>query len=171
MMGGRGGGSGGRWNLSLFHSIKLTDTIDIGPGLPQLDLLDGDATGSSGGSSRHTVDLDGGWSYKGIGLRANAKYQSGTTVFGSDTAASTDDLKFGDQFTFNLTSFVNFDQQPKMVEAVPFLKGSRLRLSVQNVFDNVQKVTNGAGVVPIAYQPGYLDPRGRYVEVSFRKMF
>lgn len=168
MMGGRGGGAGGRWNLSLFHSIKLTDTINIGPGLPQLDLLDGGATGSSGGSSRHTVDLDGGWSFKGIGFRGNAKYQSGTTVYGSDSA---DTLNFGDQFTFNLTSFVNFDQQPKMVEVVPFLKGGRLRLSVQNVFDSVQKVTNSAGDVPIAYQPAYLDPRGRYVEIAFRKMF
>ena len=166
--GGPGGGSSGRWNLSLFHSIKLTDTIDMGPGLPQLDLLSGDATGSSGGSSRHVVDLDGGWSYKGFGLRGNAKYQSGSTVKGSEAA---EDLKFGDLFTVNLTAFVNFDQQEDVVKAVPFLKGSRVRLSVQNIFDTVQKVTDSTGAVPDAYQPGYLDPRGRYVEISFRKMF
>ena len=165
---GPGGGSGGRWNLSLFHTIRLTDTIDMGPGLPTLDLLDGSATGSSGGTARHQLDLDAGWFYKGFGLRGNAKYQSATTAEGDSI---NDQLRFGELLTFNLSAFMNFDQRPKMVEAVPFLKGSRLRLSINNVTNAIQSVRNREGEVPLTYQPGYLDPRGRYVEISFRKMF
>ena len=163
-----GGGSGGRWNLSLFHTIRLTDTIDMGPGLPKLDLLDGSATGSSGGTARHQLDLDAGWFYKGFGIRGNAKYQSATRAEGDSI---NDQLRFGELLTFNLSAFMNFDQQPKLVEAVPFLKGSRLRLSVNNVTNAIQTVKNREGDVPLTYQPGYLDPRGRYVEISFRKMF
>lgn len=166
-MGGPGGGAGGRWNLSLFHTIKLTDTVDIGPGLPQLDMLNGDATGNNGGSSRHVVDLDGGWSYKGFGLRGNAKYQSGSTVIASDE----EQLRFHDHFTVNLMAFVNFDQQPDVIKSVPFLKGSRIRLSLQNAFNSIQKVTDSTGEVPTAYQSAYMDSRGRYFEIDFRKMF
>ena len=166
--GGMGGGSGGRWNLSLFHTIRLTDTIDMGPGLPKLDLLDGSATRSSGGTARHQLDLDAGWFYKGFGIRGNAKYQSATRAEGDSI---NDQLRFGELLTFNLSAFMNFDQQPKLVEAVPFLKGSRLRLSVNNVTNAIQTVKNREGDVPLTYQPGYLDPRGRYVEISFRKMF
>lgn len=165
--GGMGGGSGGRWNLSLFHTIRLTDTRVIDPLLPALDFLDDSATGSSGGTARHVLDLDGGWFNKGVGFRANAKYQSGTSVNGNGE----DQLRFGELLTFNLSAFVNFDQQPGIIEAVPILKKSRIRLSVNNVTNATQSVRDRFGEVPLTYQPGYLDPRGRYVELSFRKMF
>ncbi len=168
MMGAGGGGAGGRWNVSLYHTIRLTDTINMGPDLPILDLMDGGATGSNGGTSRHIVDLDGGWFYKGLGFRGNAKYYSPTTV---NTDLTEDQLRFGGLLAFNLSAFINFDQKAKLIEDVPFLKGSRLRLSINNVTNVKQKVTNGLGEVPLSYQPGYIDPRGRYVELSFRKMF
>ena len=65
-----GGPQGGRWSVSLYHTYKLTDTILIRPGVPELDLLDGSATGSGGGSNRHLLELDGGVFYKGMGVAA-----------------------------------------------------------------------------------------------------
>ena len=53
----------------------------------------------------------------------------------------------------------------------PFLKGSRLRLSVDNIFDAQRKITDGNGIVPLNYQPGYIDPLGRYIELEWRKTF
>lgn len=175
-MGGRGGGGpggmfggpqGGRWQVSLYHTIKLTDKVLIRPGVPELDLLNGSATGNGGGSNRHLFELDGGLFNKGMGVRLSAKYDSGSTV----TGGSAGDLKFGDLATFNLRFFVDLNQKAKLTEKLPFLKGSRLRLSVDNVFDAQRKITDGNGIVPLNYQPGYIDPLGRYIELEWRKTF
>ena len=162
------GGDGGRWTVALYDNIRFLDQVQIRPGLPVLDLLGGDATGGNGGSPRHSFDLDAGWFNKGIGLRATGSYQSGSVVTGA-TAAST--LRFGDLATFNLNAFLNFDSRKKLVEEVPFLKGARFRLSVQNVFNAIRDVRDGAGLIPIGFQPGYVDPRGRYIELDIRKRF
>ncbi|WP_338426146.1 TonB-dependent receptor plug domain-containing protein [Sphingopyxis kveilinensis] len=162
-----GGPQGGRWQVSLYHTLKLTDTVLIRPGVPELDLLGGSATGSGGGSNRHLLELDGGVFYKGMGMRLSAKYDSGSSVTGGNAG----DLDFGDLATFNLRFFVGFDQQPKLTEKLPFLKGSRLRLSIDNLFDAQRKITDANGVVPLNYQPGYIDPLGRYIELEWRKTF
>ncbi|HMO77218.1 MAG TPA: ABC transporter ATP-binding protein [Sphingopyxis sp.] len=162
-----GGPQGGRWQVSLYHTVKLTDTVLIRPGVPELDLLNGSATGSGGGSNRHLVELDGGVFNKGLGVRLSAKYDSGSRV----TGGSAGDLNFGDLATFNLRVFMDFNQKPKLIEAVPFLKGSRLRLAVDNIFDAQRRITDANGVVPLNYQPGYIDPLGRYVELEWRKTF
>lgn len=174
-MGGRGGGpggmfggpQGGRWQVSLYHTIKLTDKVLIRPGVPELDLLNGSATGSGGGSNRHLFELDGGLFNKGMGVRLSAKYDSGSTV----TGGTAGDLKFGDLATFNLRFFVDLGQKPKLTEKLPFLKGSRLRLAVDNIFDAQRKITDANGRVPLNYQPGYIDPLGRYIELEWRKTF
>lgn len=175
--GGRGGGGpggmfgggpqGGRWQVSLYHTIKLTDTVLIRPGVPELDLLNGSATGNGGGSNRHLFELDGGLFNKGMGVRLSAKYDSGSTV----TGGTAGDLKFGDLATFNLRFFMDFNQKPKLTEDLPFLKGSRLRLSIDNVFDAQRKIADANGIVPLNYQPGYIDPLGRYIELEWRKTF
>lgn len=173
-MGGRGGRGGmfggpqgGRWQVSLYHTIKLTDKVLIRPGVPELDLLGGSATGSGGGSNRHLFELDGGLFNKGLGVRLSAKYDSGSTV----TGGTAGDLKFGDLATFNLRFFVDLNQKPKLTEKLPFLKGSRLRLAVDNIFDAQRKITDANGRVPLNYQPGYIDPLGRYIELEWRKTF
>ena len=165
MMGGPQ--QGGRWQVSLYHTVKLTDKVLIGPGVPELDLLNGSATGNGGGSNRHLVELDGGLFYQGMGARLSAKYDSGSRVVGGANG----DLDFGDLATFNLRFFMDFNQKPKLIEAAPFLKGSRLRLSIDNLFDAQRKITDGSGRVPLNYQPGYTDSLGRYVELEWRKSF
>jgi outer membrane cobalamin receptor len=162
-----GGPQGGRWSVSLYHTIKLTDEVLIRPGVPELDLLNGSATGSNGGSNRHLFELDGGLFNKGMGVRLSAKYDSGSTV----TGGTAGDLEFGDLATFNLRFFVDLNQKPKLTEKLPFLKGSRLRLAVDNIFDAQRKITDAKGRVPLNYQPGYIDPLGRYIELEWRKTF
>lgn len=162
-----GGPQGGRWQVSLYHTIKLTDKVLIRPGVPELDLLNGSATGNGGGSNRHLLELDGGLFNKGMGVRLSAKYDSGSTV----TGGSAGDLKFGDLATFNLRFFMDLNQKPKLTEKLPFLKGSRLRLSIDNLFDAQRKITDANGLVPLNYQPGYIDPLGRYIELEWRKTF
>jgi outer membrane cobalamin receptor len=172
--GGRGGPGGmfgrpqgGRWQLSLYHTIKLTNRVLIRPGVPELDLLNGSATGNGGGSNRNLVELDGGVFYKGVGARVSAKYDSGSRVVGGANG----DLTFHDLATFNLRFFVDFNQKPELTKALPILKGSRLRLSIDNLFNAQRKVTDASGVVPLTYAPGYSDPLGRYIELEWRKAF
>jgi hypothetical protein len=71
----------------------------------------------------------------------------------------------------NARLFFNFDSRENIVATVPLLRGSRLALRIDNLFGGVRRVTDGNGDVPLSYQPGYLDPRGRTIELSFRKRF
>eukprot|EP01031_Cornospumella_fuschlensis_P020217 gene20217-24784_t len=90
---------------------------------------------------------------------------------GTVTGGTAGDLDFGDLATFNLRVFMDLGQKPKLIEKMPFLKGSRLRLAVDNIFDAQRKITDGNGIVPLNYQPGYIDPLGRYIELEWRKTF
>lgn len=168
---GPGAGGQGRWSASLYHTVNLDNSVLVAPGGPFLDLLDGDATGSGGGVSRHTLELEGGLFWKGIGGRLSGQYASATTVRGSGLPGSSD-LFFGDLATFNLRMFVALDQQKWLVGENPgFLKNARMSIRVNNLFDAQQRVTDGTGVVPLRYQPFLIDPVGRFVEVEFRKLF
>lgn len=175
MGGGRFGGPGGggdgrgRWNLSLYHTIRLDQTVRIGATGPVLDLLGGDATGSNP-VARHGMELEGGGSYRGFGLRASASYTGGARIEG-DTATGGTQLAFSPIATFNLRAFADLGRMPSLVKAVRFFEHSRLSLRVDNLFDAQQRVTDANGIVPLSYQPGFQDPKGRFLEVSFRKQF
>jgi len=136
----------------------------------ELDLLNGSAIGANGGVARHALELEGGYFMNGIGLRVSGNYESGSRVDGGDLPGATD-LSFHPIATLNLRAFINFDNRPGLTKAIPFLKGSRLRLAVDNLFDAQQRVTDDAGLVPLRYQPGFIEPRGRFVSLSFRKRF
>jgi hypothetical protein len=170
--GGRGGDNGqGRWNLSLYHTVELSNRALIAENGPELDLLEGDGL-SDGGVSRHKIELEGGVFIKGLGARVSANYLSGTTVRGSGLPGSSD-LRFGDLATVNLRLFANLEQQKWLTgDGDPgFWKGSRLSFRIDNLFDAHQRVTDENGLVPLRYQPGLIDPRGRSFEIEFRKMF
>jgi hypothetical protein len=170
--GGGPGGQAGRWSISVFHSIKLEDTLSLAPNLPELNLLDGAAVDDSGGSRRHTVEFNGGWSFMGVGFRAFGEWRGQSKIIASATGVpGATDLYFDDQFTFNLRGFMGFEARPQWVKSAPFLKGARLILRVDNLTDSAQSVRDAAGNTPEAYQKALLAPRGRSVEVSFRKQF
>ncbi|WP_430445262.1 TonB-dependent receptor [Sphingorhabdus contaminans] len=167
---GPGGGMPSRWSLALYHTYRIEEEILIRPGVPVLDLLNGSAVSSNGGASRHEVELSGGVFHKGFGLRLQGTYKSGTTAGGTGLPGSTD-LRFSDLAAINAFLFVNLDQQARVVKAMPFLKGSRITLRIDNILNDVIDVRDQNGNVPLGYQPAYLDPRGRVFELSFRKRF
>ena len=71
----------------------------------------------------------------------------------------------------NLRLFANLGQMPGLVRDVPFFRGSRLTLSINNLFDSRPQVRDDTGATPLSYQPALLDPLGRSVRIGFRKMF
>jgi len=169
--GGRGGGAG-RLQLALYHTWHFTDEVLIRPGVPELDFLDGSAGGSRGGRPRHELEFQGGLFKNGLGARLTANWQSGTRVLGGALpgGGTGDDLFFDDFATVNLRLFADLGMQSFARER-PFLRGMRVSLSIDNLFDARQQVRDRLGTVPLSYQPGYLDPLGRSVRLSIRKLF
>jgi hypothetical protein len=167
---GGGGGQPSRWNIALYHTYRIQEEILIRPGVPILDLLNGSATSSNGGAARHEAEISGGMFHKGFGLRLQGTYKSGTSAKGTGLPGS-NDLKFSDIAAINVFLFVNLDQQARVVKAVPFLKGSRITLRVENILNDIVDVRDQNGNVPLGYQQGYIDPRGRVFELSVRKRF
>lgn len=165
---GRGGGPGaGALQFAVFHTWRLQEEILIRPGVPVLDLLDGSAVGSGGGQPEHQVDVQAGVSRNGLGARLSARWQSGTEV---DGAVGGEDLIFSDLTTVDVRLFADLGLQ-SIARNNPWLRGARVTLAVENLFDDKLDVRSRSGLTPISYQPDYLDPLGRTVRISFRKLF
>jgi hypothetical protein len=170
--GGRGfggGRNGGRIQFAIYHTVLFRDEVRISDGVPVLDLLGGDTTGAGGGSPRHQVEAQAGLSKNGWGIRASADWQSATHVRG-DAGSSVGDLRFSDLTTVNLRLFANLGQM-KLFEGKGWARGMRVSFSVDNLFDQRLRVRDADGATPISYQPAYLDPLGRTVKLSIRKLF
>jgi iron complex outermembrane receptor protein len=169
--GGGPGGGGARIQFALYHTWYFKDAILIRNGVPVLDLLNGAATGNNGGQPRHTVEMQAGGTFKGFGTRLSGNWQSGTSVSGGLMPGSTGDLRFSSLATLNWRLFANLGQVPKLGQKYPFLRGARIQLVVNNIFDTRQSVRDANGLTPLSYQPGYIDPIGRSVRIEFRKLF
>lgn len=174
-MGGGRGGRGpamqpgqGRFNVSLYHTYRIQDEITIRDGLPVLDLLDGAAIGARGGQSRNEVQFQMGLFKSGMGGFLNANWKESTRINGG--SSPDDDLTFSDLTTVNLNLFADLSSRQTWVAKYPWLKGARVSIGIDNLFDQKLDVRNGLGVTPDAYQPDYLDPLGRTFRVSFRKI-
>ncbi len=175
--GGRGGGgffggaggnqNRGRINFSLTDTITFVDKVRVAPGGPVLDFVHGDPTGSGGGTPRHNVQAQLGWFNNGLGARIGANWRSGTTV----NSLTGENLHFSSYGTFDLRLFANPGDIPEVVVKHPWLRGTQVRFEVTNIFNARPKVHDAAGNVPLNYQPDLIDPLGRTIMISFRKLF
>lgn len=163
------GGSAGRWFINLQYTLELENTVLIAPGIPALDLLDGDAL-TGGGQPRHSLSARAGVFYKGFGLISFANYTGSSRLDGSGLPGSTD-LFYGDYATINLRAFVDLGQQASLVEDVRLLNKTRIAIGIDNLFDARQRVVDSAGTVPLRFQPFLIDPVGRSFEIELRKLF
>ena len=168
--GGRGSQQG-RFQVAVYHTVYFTDTILVRRGGPLFDLLNGAAAGSTGGQPRHEVEGQLGYLQNGLGVRLSADWKSATRVDGGTTVGATGPLDFSDLATVNLRVFDNLGAQPAVVKALPWARGMRLTLSLTNLFDARQSVHDALGRTPLTYQPAYLDPTGRVIQVGVRKLF
>ncbi|WP_260483119.1 hypothetical protein [Sphingomicrobium flavum] len=164
--GGFAGGRGGRIFASVNHTITLNDDVLIAPGLPLLDYLDGEAAGSFGGRPRHSVDFRLGRFNNGIGFFVNGNWRSATSVDSGEG-----ELRFDDFATVDARFFINFNERFDVMAKAPWLRGTSLRIGVENVFNARPNVRDSFGEVPIGYQPDLLLPEGRTFSISIRKLF
>jgi outer membrane receptor protein involved in Fe transport len=133
----------------------------------ELDYRHGDAAGQSGGTPLHNVEAQAGYFNNGLGARIGAKWRSGTEV----NTLSGDDLHFSPLATFDLRLFANPGDIPEVALKHPWLRGTQVRFEVTNVFNTRPNVRNSSGDLPLNYQSDLLDPLGRVVGISIRKLF
>ena len=169
--GGPGGAGSGRLQLGIYHTWIFRDDILIRPGVPVIDLLNGGAIGASGGQPRHRIEAQGGISKNGFGIRFSANWQSGTVVRGGLPASGTNgDLFFSDLATANFRLYADFTQIGSLGRQ-SWARGLRVTLSINNIFNAHERVRDATGATPLSYQPDYLDPLGREVRLTIRKLF
>ncbi len=167
---GGGGGPGGRLQFAVYHTVYFVDRVLVRPGGPTLDLLNGAAASSNGGQYRNEVQAQLGMTLLGFGARLSADWRSATVVQGGAGSAA-GDLFFSDVTTINLRLFDNLGQQPGGVKQIPWLRGARISLNITNLFDQRIDVRDSNGATPVSYQAGYIDPVGRAITLSLRKLF
>jgi outer membrane receptor protein involved in Fe transport len=157
--------------FALYHTWRFQDSIQIREGVPEIDFLNGSAAGSRGGRPRHELEGQAGIFKNGYGARLTANWESGTEVTGVPGMGGTSsDLRFSDLTTFNLRLFANLGEQP-WVKQNPWLRGTRVSLAVNNLLNARPEVRDRSGATPLGYLPDELDPLGRSVTLSVRKLF
>jgi outer membrane receptor protein involved in Fe transport len=160
----------GSAQFTLVYTQRLKDEVEIAPGLPMLDLLAGDTLSDTDGSPRRELELQAGANRDGFGGRVIAKWREGSRITGGATAAGPVDLDFAPLWAVDLRLFADLGLQP-WARDKEFLRGVRVTFAVENLFDDLPRVRDAAGAVPFNYQPSLLDPQGRAIRLSFRKLF
>ncbi len=159
--------------LGFYHTWHWKDEILVREGIPVLDLLNGSATGARGGRPRHELELQAGAFKGGLGARVTVNWQSGTKVRGlpAGSGGTAADLSFSAHSTVNINLFANPADRFGGAEAPNWLKGTRVSIGINNLLNSRPEVEDEAGSTPLSYQPAFLDPLGRFVSFSFRKIF
>ncbi len=155
--------------FSVFDTWVQKDEILIRDGIAELNLLNGAPLSLAGRQPRHQMD----WSallYKdGLGAALNGTWKSATAV-GDGDALAPDNLSFSALGTVNLRMFADLGRLPATHDH-EWAHGMRVAFQVLNLLDRRQTVQDSAGITPLAFAPGYLDPAGRTVWFTVRKSF
>jgi outer membrane receptor protein involved in Fe transport len=141
----------------------------VRPGGPLLDFLNGASVGGAGGQPQQEVQAQINIAERGYGAELNADWKSGTTVTG--VTGSSGDVTFSDLLKVNARIFADLNQRKTLIAEQPWLKGVRISLSLNNIFDQRMTVRDATGATPLSFQPAYLDPLGRTWRIEFRKLF
>ncbi|MGA0799731.1 MAG: TonB-dependent receptor plug domain-containing protein [Steroidobacteraceae bacterium] len=155
----------GSWQLSMTHTHRTRDEVRLGnAGIP-LDLLNGDVLLDPTGIAKDELELNLGGARNGFGGRLTARWRSAT-----EATSALDTLQFSALTTVGLRLFADLGLQP-IAREYPSLRGARVAFIVDNLFDERQNVRNAQGITPINYQPDLLDPQGRTIRLTVRKVF
>jgi hypothetical protein len=158
-----------RLEFSLFDTWYLRDVTLIRPGIPELNLLAGAPSDVTGGQPRHKIEFHTLYHRDGFGILLAVAWRS-PTVVGSGDPAAPDPIYFSSLGTADLRVFLDLGHLPWMRSA-SWAQGARASLAVTNLFDRRQTVHDADGATPTAFEPGFLDPLGRVLALTIRKVF
>lgn len=158
--------------VNLNYTFLLRDRLRITQNSEQLSLLDGFALSRSGGSPRHDLRLSAGVFRRGLGLRGDLSLRSDSSItyLESDNPRQASSLRFRYKPILNLQIFLN--PQDRIVGNVPnSLQNLQISLRIDNAFASRPKVVDETGNTPFLFKPAFLDPLGRSVSLTARKVF
>jgi hypothetical protein len=158
-----------RMEFSLFDTWYLRDVTLIRAGTPELNLLDGAPSDVTGGQPRHKIEFHSLYHRDGLGVLLAVAWRS-PTVVGSGEPGASDHIYFSSLGTADLRLFADLEHVGWM-RNTSWAHGARVSLAVTNLFDRRQIVHDYEGITPTAFEPGYLDPLGRVLAVTVRKVF
>jgi iron complex outermembrane receptor protein len=152
------------WYGGLGPTLRFVDRVQLRPGGAALDLLDGETL--TGATTPRLVGYGyGGMSYLGNGGTFDFYCVDGARVRGAVPAA---DLRFDALCKVNVTGSLSLHH---FFPKEGWTRHLGLKLEVANVFDGQQRVRAADGTVPYRYQSDLLDPVGRTITLSLRKVF
>ncbi len=146
-------------------TARLDDRLVLRAGQPRLDLLGGDTVDGTGGRPRYEAQGNIGGSYGPVQGGLFAMWQ-GPTRIRSDIAAS--DLRFSAKTFVALYSTID---AARLAPRAGWARKMTFQLNVQNILNDRIAVRDRNGTVPYRFQPAFLDPYGRIVRLSVRKLF
>lgn len=150
--------------VNIDGTVRMRDRVTLAAGLPPLDLLDGAAFDSGGGRSRFELLALASISTNNFGADIGARWRSSVRQAGDDPAT---DLTFSSLLTVQATVFHTLET----LASAPWLRAFRLELSVDNIWNARQRARDRNGNTPVSLTPARLDPRGRAITISLRKLF
>ena len=162
-------GMANRVEFSLFDTWYVHDITLIRDGIPELDLLDGAPSDVTGGQPRHKIEFHSLVHRDSVGVLLAVAWR-GPTVVGSGDPAAPDPIYFSSLGTADLRVFLDVGGLP-LLQSHAWAHGARVALAVTNLFDRRQSVHDATGATPTAFEPGYLDPPGRILSLTVRKVF
>lgn len=171
--GGTGGGNkasrnrGARLRLSLNHVITLEDELTLASDIAPIDYVGVASAGRRRGGAEHFVTFRGTYSHRNMSARLNASWQDATESLPGRSGS----LRFESLFRADLDLAYFFRANSSWVQRLPALDGSRVKLSMLNVFDTKPQVSNQFGITPLGSTEDELAPRGRHFALEFRKVF
>ena len=154
-----------RFYIGMAFTPLLHDDIQLRAGLPSLNLLDGDTVDAS--ATRRSMGIYGwsGLGYKRFGVNLNAQW-IGSTRFRGGTPETT--LYFAPLLKLDVSVHAKLGE---WLSHQSWARKTTLLIELGNPFDARQRVRDANGATPNRYQPDYLDPIGRTVKVTLRKLF
>jgi hypothetical protein len=145
-------------------SLRFSDRLLLRRGVPTLDLLRGDSV-TGGGLPRVSGYFYGGIGYLGNDFGFNGWYQARERVRGDIPAA---DLTFSSLFKLNVNFAISVHH---FVPKEKWTRHLQVKIEIENVTNRRVHVHDRTGAVPNRFQADYLDPIGRTVKLTLRKLF
>ena len=149
----------------LTATARLSDRLTLRQGQGELDLLDGETLDGTTGRPRYEVMGNIGGSIGAFRLGTYANWRPATRIRSPLPAA---DLRFSGLAFVGLYAQVEAE---KLTPRTPWAKRMTFQFDVQNLLNDRVDVRDRTGTVPYRFQPSFLDPYGRIVRLSVRKLF
>jgi len=144
--------------------IRFSDRLRLRPGVPALDLLKGGSI-TGGGIPRVTSYFYSGIGYLGNDLTIGGWYQGSARVRSSIPAS---DLSFSPLFKINIGAAISVHH---FLPHEDWSHHLQVKVDVENATDAHVHVHDRNGNVPNRLQADYLDPIGRTVKLTLRKLW